>query len=132
MNQTPDHQQSLFLLENKIEVQAHLVKMLAQGRKDLSIFSHALDPALFDCNAIRVAISKLARQSRHANIRIIVEDVKRLVDLKHSLLDLAQRLPNAITIKKLTIAPHHPYQFMLVDEDKIWLQRNLETYSWSK
>ncbi len=120
---------NLYLLEDPESLQEHLVNMARKARKDIAIFSHSLEPMLFNNEALTSAISTTARRSRNSSIRIIIEEPKVLVDTNHRILTLSQRLVSAISIKKLMIEPQDGYQFMIVDNDKLWLQHNLENFS---
>jgi len=119
----------LFLLDSKADLQQHLLKMLGAGRKDIAIFSHSLDADLFNNSQIAADISAIARSSRCASIRIVIENSQALIDNNHKLLTLAQRLVSKISIKKLIITPQDTYQFMIIDQDKLWLQHNKEDYA---
>lgn len=120
---------TLFLLDNKTDLQDHLVNMLQQGRKDVAIFSHSLDPTLFNDEALNSAISTIARSSPSSCIRIAIEEPQALVDANHKLLTLSQRLVSKIKIQKITVEPQDPYQFMIVDQDKLWLQHSKDSFT---
>jgi len=111
----------LFLLDTQEDLQKHLLGILEKGRKDIAIFSHKLDPVLFNHDAISSAISCVARSSQASTVRIAIEQAEALVEVNHKILTLAQRLVSKISIQKITIEPQDSYQFVIVDQDKLWL-----------
>ena len=87
------------------DCQKALVNLCRDTKKDLEIFSHRLDLALYDQAQIERAISELARAHRFAQIRILVSDTQTLVEYGHRLVRLAIRLPSKIQIRKATEPP---------------------------
>lgn len=119
----------LFLLDTREDLQEHLLNMLKKGRKDIAIFSHKLDPVLFNNDSISAAISGVARSSHASKVRIAIEQPQVLVESSHQILSLAQRLVSKISIQKVTIEPQDSYQFVIVDRDKLWLQHSEEHFT---
>jgi hypothetical protein len=98
----------LFLLDNKEDLQEHLIKLLEKGKHDVAIFSRSLNPSV-------------------SSVRIIIERPQTVVESRHTLLTLSHRLSSKIKIQKLLIEPQNPYEFVIVDNDKLWLQDQEES-----
>ena len=92
-------------------------RMVAQAHRSLSLISPDLEPVIYDQAPFISAVKQLALQSRVAQIRILVQDNSQLRQQGHRLIDLAQRLPSTIEIRK----PDKEYpglaeSFLLVDD----------------
>lgn len=81
------------------------VELCDSASRYIRILSPTLDREVFDNTQLCDAISKLARRSRHSDIRILVSNSRPMVEHGHRLLTLAQRIPSLIHIQKLS---HHP------------------------
>ena len=79
--------------------QAHL------ATRELRILSPRLDPRLFDQEALSVAIRALVRRGRMSRVKILVRDIRALIDRGHGLLGLAHRLPTGIEMRCLKEHP---------------------------
>jgi len=100
--------------------QKALVSLCRDTQKDLDIFSHRLDPALYDQARLEQAISELARAHRFAQVRILVSDTQPLIEFSHRLVRLAIRLPSKIQIRKATEPPETKAAgFVLGDTQKL-------------
>ena len=101
---------------------------MGRGRTVL-ILSPILDPALFAAENCVMAISEFARRSRHARVRILVEDSKTVAADNHPLLELARRIPSKITMRRLPddVAPSRS-SYVVVDDRAIWMQPDRDTY----
>ena len=81
------------------------VELCNSARRYVRILSPDLDHEVFDSDALREAISKLARRSRHTEVRILVSDTRALVQRGHRLLELARRIPGLVQIQVLADHP---------------------------
>ena len=91
--------------------------MLSQARRQLIIFSHDLDARIFDQEPFLSGAKNLALRSRHARIKVLLQNNARVVKEGHRLVELARRLSSAIEVRKPH--PDHlqlPENFMLVDD----------------
>lgn len=129
MSSTSNTSDQLFLLDNREDLLEHLIKVLSQGRRDIAIFSRSLNSALFNQDEVISSLSSIARLSRQANIRIVIENPQAIIDAKHKLLPLCHRLTSKIKIQRITIEPQDDYEFVIVDTDKLWLQHAEGKYS---
>ena len=81
------------------------LELAQQARRQLRLFSHALDPELYDNDAFADAISRLARDSRLSEIRLLVVEVKPIVERGHRLLELCRRLSTTLHIRRADCEP---------------------------
>ncbi len=87
------------------------------GEHQIEIFSHHLDPRLFDQRELYDQISRVARSGRRAMIRLLLQDTDFLCHNDHRLLHLQKRLSSYIQIKRV----HQEWQdmnqnFLLADQ----------------
>jgi predicted GNAT family N-acyltransferase len=76
-----------------------------QCRRQLRLLSHDLAPELFDSPEFAAALTRLARSSRVAEIRILVLEVRPLVQRGHALLELQRRLSSNVRMRRADCAP---------------------------
>jgi hypothetical protein len=81
------------------EHRAAVLAMVEQARRSLCIHTRDLDPAVYDAARLETAIKQLIRHSRHAQLRVLVQDTSRAVREGHCLLRLAQHLSSRIQIR---------------------------------
>jgi hypothetical protein len=90
------------------------VELCTSARRHLRILSPDLDHEVFDNEALRDAISGLARRSRYTEVRILVRDARAIVQRGHRLLELARRIPNLVQIQVLSEHPDMNDDVMVV------------------
>ncbi|MCG7901672.1 GNAT family N-acetyltransferase [Candidatus Thiodiazotropha endoloripes] len=90
----------LFQLNRVEDHQIHAASMVRQAKRYLCLFSHDLDPIVYDTDSFHDAVKQLAMRSKFSRIRILVQDNSLIVQQGHRLVDLAQRLPSVIEIRK--------------------------------
>lgn len=74
-------------------------------RRELAILSPTLDRRVFNNEDFSAAVRTLLRRGRHSRVRILVQDVRAIVEYGHGLLELARRLPSGIEMRKLAEHP---------------------------
>lgn len=89
-------------LRGETDCRHGLLEVLERPRRHLSILSHQLDHALFDAEDVVDAISRFARSSPAADVRVLVVDSSLAVSRGHRLVELARRLDSRITIRKIS------------------------------
>lgn len=88
-----------------------------QATRRLWIYDTTLSHALYDDGVLEAAVSRLARRSRHSDIRFLIHDDSPLVGRRHGLVDLMRRLPSRIGLRLVnTSYPHGDRPAMLVDD----------------
>lgn len=120
----------LFHLHNADEHLIHAAGMLRQAKRDLAVFSFDLDPPVFDQPAFLDAFKALALRSRYSRIRILLQDNTLVLQRGHRLLELAQRLPSMIEIRR----PNEDYldhaeNFLLIDDCGYLHRRSRDNHS---
>jgi predicted GNAT family N-acyltransferase len=107
----------LFHLHSPDEHLIHAAGMLRQAKRELALFSYDLDPAVFDQTPFIEAFKALALRSRFSRIRILLQDNALVLQRGHRLVELAQRLPSVIEIRR----PNEDFidqeeNFLLIDD----------------
>jgi hypothetical protein len=95
----------LFLLDCSEDFHSFALRLLARSRRNISILSKDLDPAIFNTEELVDTLSQIARNNRYAQVQILVKDTQQLLENGHKLVKLAQRLSSKIIIRKLTVEP---------------------------
>ncbi|MBE9538475.1 MAG: hypothetical protein IMF06_05290 [Proteobacteria bacterium] len=90
------------------------VELCNSARRYIRILSPDLDHEVFDNDELREAISKLARRSRHTQVRILISDTRALVQRGHRLLELSRRVPNLVHIQVLEKHPEMNDDVMVI------------------
>lgn len=83
----------------------YAVELCRGASRHVCIISPYLDHTVFDKPELAGALSTLARATRQSQVRILISDVRPLVDRGHRLLQLARRLPSTVQIRKLAEHP---------------------------
>jgi len=119
--------------DSEFECRAAVAALIESARRTVIILSATLDPGVFAAPQTLSAISALARRSRSAHVRILVEDTKAIASDNHPLLQLAQRLPSKVAMRRLPTDASPPRtSFVVVDEIGIWIQPDKSVYvGWS-
>ncbi|MEJ2691996.1 MAG: GNAT family N-acetyltransferase [Candidatus Thiodiazotropha sp.] len=120
----------LFHLHNADEHLIHAAAMLRQAKRDLAIFSRELDPPVFDQPLFIEAFKALALRSHFSRIRILLQDNTLVLQQGHRLLELIQRLPSVIEIRR----PSEDFidqseNFLLIDDCGYLHRKSTENHS---
>lgn len=94
------------------------LELAQQSRRQLRLLSHTLESELFDRDDFASALSKLARASRFSEIRILVLEVKPIVERGHRLLELCRRLSTTLHIRRADCEPETIKENFLVADDR--------------
>ncbi len=106
-----------------------LVEALELPRRKLLILSPQLDHALFDHADVTEAVSRFARSSPSATVRILIADSSAMVSRGHDLVELARRLDSSIEIRKLPEAQRgEESSFVTWDEQGYLLLPDFRSY----
>ena len=84
---------------------AGVVEVLRSARRIVRILSDELDPALFDTPAVSEELSRVARQGRQCEVRILLKDSHNLSKRTHGIGTLHRRLPSSLRILRPTLVP---------------------------
>ena len=107
-----------------------LLRVIGAARRRLVLLNPFLDHDLFDQEETVEALSNLARSAPRAEIRILICDSKLIVDRGHRILELARRLDQKISIRRIDERPHaETASFACADLDAYWLMPSFENYA---
>lgn len=108
---------ALFELSSSSDHRLAARRMAEQARRTILIHSRNLDPAIYDEQEFVDAVSKLARSSRFAEIRILVQDSTPVVQRGHRIINLAYQLTSFIKIRRPgEMFREYNQAFMVVDD----------------
>ncbi|HEB96403.1 MAG TPA: GNAT family N-acetyltransferase [Sedimenticola thiotaurini] len=105
----------------------HAAAMARQAQRSIDLFTHDLDPAVFDQAAFLDAARDFATGSHRRRIRVLLQSNERVQGQGHRLLELARRLPSRIAIHRPAAEDAgRPDNFFVVDRSH-YLLRNIHT-----
>lgn len=81
------------------------IDLARQSSRTLRVLSNSLDPDLFDNAEFAEALSQLARRSRYSDIRLLVIEVRPLVQRGHRILELARRISTTVKLRRADCEP---------------------------
>ena len=117
--------------EGRVEIAASgdqagaLCELLQGAQHIVRIFSDALEPQLFDHPGLAAELSRVARQGRACEVRILIKDSQALTRRTHRLATLHQRLVSSVQLRKLTHCPdHYVANYVLADDRGIFFIPN--------
>jgi hypothetical protein len=119
----------LLRIETRDDCQQLSLAMANQAKRSLNIFSHDLEPALYNTPSFYEAARSVIGADPNSLIRILVYDLSGTVNKGHRLLDLGSRLSSRVQIRKLTKKYHHA--FMIADGVGVVDRRRAERYEGS-
>lgn len=100
------------------ELGAHSCHMAGQCRKRLLIYSHRLNPGIYNRNCFVEAVRQLVIRHPSTRVHIMVADTAEMVGGGHRLLGLAQDLTSSIAIRRRNEEYESDLRsFMLADEE---------------
>jgi hypothetical protein len=101
-----------------------IIKLSAKARKRIFIFSHELEPALYDQPEFIANCKDLVLRHPQCHIRILIQQNENLKKMDHRFLELMHRLASRIELKLCHEDYRtHPETFMLVDDQGVFLKR---------
>jgi hypothetical protein len=113
LGETPD----IYPLHSADEARELVLRMASQASRSLDLLTTDLEPALYDQPEFLEAFKQLALKSKVARIRILLQDNSLVRSQGHRLIELAQRLPSTVELRKPDRAfREFAENFMLVDD----------------
>lgn len=104
-----------FIVHDRAAVALELAR---QSRRHLRLLSHTLDHELFDNDDFANAISQLARNSRLSEIRLLIVEVKPIIERGHRLLELCRRLSTTLHMRRADCEPEDIKENFIVADDR--------------
>lgn len=93
------------------------IALAKQAGRSLHIFSHDLDPMVYDNNDFVDAVKALAIGHSQAQVQIIIQDSRKIIEKGHRIIELARRISSNIHIRK-TPAEMKSYSTAFLIADK--------------
>jgi|AntDeeMinimDraft_4_1070355.scaffolds.fasta_scaffold00013_91 predicted GNAT family N-acyltransferase len=108
--------------------QLQLVRALAdQATRRFWLYDTTLSHGLYDDHFLTEALSRLARRSRHSDVRFLIHDDYPLVKKRHRLVQLMRRLPSRISLGLVnTTYPHGDRPCVIVDDSGVLIRHDFE------
>lgn len=110
-------------LQGLDELKFHLCHMAGQSRKRLLIYSHRLNPDLYNRCGFIEAVRQLVIRHPSTRVQILVADTAELVRGGHRLLSLAQDLTSSIAIRHRNEEYEGDLRSFLLADDEGYLIR---------
>lgn len=109
------------------EAAAAMVCAIAAGaRRELSIYTRALDPGLFDVPEVLEALRKLGTRRQRVDVRVLLQDAASAQRAHAPLIGLAQRLPSVFAFREVSDPADRGYaSAYVVNDDGGWYFRTL-------
>lgn len=103
--------------------------IFADAEEHIYIFSHKLDPKLFDRSESIELIKKLAVRSQFTRVNVLFQTNQHIKEFGHQLLHLARRLPSHIELR-LTAKDYRDMSenFIVVDSKHVIYRQVTESY----
>jgi predicted GNAT family N-acyltransferase len=102
------------------QAQAAALELVRLARHRVAILTPDLEPALYSSPEVRDELSRVARSSRFASVRILVRDVRRAVREGHHLVELADQLSSYVHVRVPAIDDEPTTDaFLIADDDAI-------------
>jgi predicted GNAT family N-acyltransferase len=86
-------------VDSREQALAETLALIGDAKRELCIYTRALDPELFENEAVLDALKRVAISGRGAGIRILVQDPRAVATRGHRLLPLAQRLTSVFALR---------------------------------
>ncbi|HEY1027726.1 MAG TPA: histone acetyltransferase HPA2 [Pseudomonas sp.] len=109
------------------EARAHVLALIQQAQRSLSLYSDDLEPWLYHHGSVQQACTRFLLSSPRARLRILVRDSTRAVKEGHRLLNLSRRLSSNLHIRRLN--PDYPSEelaYLIADDRGLLLRPELD------
>jgi hypothetical protein len=83
------------------QVRAAVVEIAERAERALALFSHGLEPDVYDQLAFVDAVTNLVLAHAHARVRILLVDPTHLVQDDHRLVELGRRLVSFVEFRRV-------------------------------
>jgi len=111
-------------LSRREEYKRSAARLTTQARRELLIFTHDLDPPVYDQAEFLEAVKQLVLPNRSARVWVLLQSNRRVRREGHRLIELSRRLPSRIEIRR--VHPDHldhAENFLVADESGLLQQR---------
>jgi len=106
---------------------AAAVSVAAVAKRELVLFSHDLEPLLYDTEDFLKIVQALATRSRMSRIRIVCKDPGPSIRAGHRLIAMAQRFSSYMEVRRASRDHEQLTETFLVADEEAVLYRPLAT-----
>ncbi len=99
-----------------------LTQALASASRRCWIFSHRLDPKLYEHPDLIQALSAFARRNANTELRILLAESRPLIQRGHALARLRQRMPSLIQVRQADPDADLPGHDLILFDQHSWLE----------
>jgi hypothetical protein len=104
-------------IDTREENRLATLALAQQAARTMHVFSHHLDPGIYNNQAFIDAVTKLAVRSRYSKIQILVQDTQPIIKNGHRIIEASRRVSSFVKIRKVhQDYQDHPQAFFIVDE----------------
>lgn len=105
------------LFETASEARRHLLTLISQARRSLSLYSPDFEPWLYNHSSIQQACIRFLLENPRNQLRVLLRDPSNAVRQGHQLLSLSRRLSSNMHIRKVHLDyPAQTEVFLIVDD----------------
>jgi len=105
------------VLSNLDEVRAAVVEVTGLANRTLSIFTHDLEPAIYDHDDFLETLKRFILSRGFARVRVLVVDPTRVITTSSRFVNMGRRLNSYIEFRKgKNEHAEHPEAFCIADE----------------
>jgi hypothetical protein len=105
------------------------IAVAQQCQRTLTIQSYDLDPIIYDNTDFIEAVRQIAVSSTRADIKILIEDSRKIISSGHRFIELARQLSSFIEIRKInTDLKTVSEAFLIADETALIYRRQPQRY----
>ncbi len=112
-------------LEGSSEIALVSARFAEQALQALRIFSHDLDPSIYDRAEFLDSVRRLALSNTRAPVQILLFDAEPAVRNGHRLIELTRQLSSRIQIRSVPEEFHHQIEAYLLADDSGYLLRRV-------
>ncbi|NNF17127.1 MAG: hypothetical protein HKN70_10290 [Gammaproteobacteria bacterium] len=111
------------------DVRSATIDVVKAAQRSLSIFSHQLDPAVYDRIEFLDAVKHLILTHKFTRVRILLKSPVKEVKHGHRLVEMACRFRTFFEIRQLSDEfSHHQDAFLIADETGVVYQINADRW----
>jgi len=104
-------------LETIEENRMAAIALAKQASRSLHIFSYDLDPMVYDNSEFVDAVKNLAIGHSQAQVHIVIQDSRKIIESGHRIVELARRVSSSIHIRKTPAElKSHSQAFLIADK----------------
>ncbi len=112
--------ENLIQLEGEDVFLKHSKKVISESLRDIYILSDELDRPIFNDPELVDLLSSFVRLERRCTIKILVKNIRPMIERGHALLNLSRRLSSKVIIKKLLLEPKdNAIAYMICDKKSL-------------